>query len=424
MKDPDTLADVEQILTIADFESEICKEAYETVLSMRDDGKPFDMILVRAEMKRRTGEDTTQFILECLDMAPTTANVKLYCQEVKRDANDRRAARIGREIDRAVFDGAGAEQIVELTQSKIDEIKQSANCEVADSRSSVSRFRDYYKKVKASPDMAFCKTGYSSLNRRLGGGMFNGGMYIVGARPGMGKTTLGINIAENIVTAEKPVMFVSLEMTESQIVAKRMSCNAGIPYTNLLTGALSTAAEKEMDTVADVLAERPFNLIAESKISVVDIGRLARKIKGLSAIVVDYFGLISVSDEQQQKPRYEQMTNISADIKALAKLLNIPIMVLCQLNRENTKSTSKRPQLQDLRDSGAIEQDADAVILLHRPEYYSDEKEKPDYVPPEIEDIELIIAKNRHAGTGTEKMQWRGKTGEISEVDTVHNDVR
>ena len=423
IKDPDTLADVEQILTIADFESDVCREAYRMALKMRDDGKPIDFVLIRAEMNRELGEECAQFLTGCVDMAPTTVNVKLYCLEVKRDANDRRAARISRELDKAVYSGADAEEIVSLAQSKIDEIKASETGDVVDSKSMVAAWNEYIEKVRNNPEFAYSKTGYPYLDRKLGGGMFKGGMYIVGARPGMGKTTLGVNIAENIATAQKPVMFVSMEMSRIQIMAKRMSCNAGIPYTRLMNGSIDASTAQEMEIVLEVLASRPFYLADKSRMTVVDIGRAARKIKDLSAIVVDYLGLIQVPEDQQQKQRYEQMTNISADIKALAKVLNIPIMVLCQLNRESAKTADKRPSLTDLRDSGAIEQDADAVILLHRPEYYSEDKKKNDYVPPETEDIELIIAKNRHFETGMVKMQWRGTTGEISEVSVRHDDV-
>lgn len=422
LQDADTLTDVEQILTIADFDSNACREAYQVVLDFRDAGKPLDWILLRAELNKRIGTDCTEFVTGCLDTAPTTTNIDAHCKAVKDAANDRRAAKLSSELNTAAFNGADASEIADIAQSKIDEIRANTTGEVSDSKSMVSRFRAYYQKVKENPDFAYCRTMYASLDRKFGGGMFRGGMYIVGARPGMGKTTLGINIAENIATANRNVLFVSLEMTEEQIVAKRLSCNAGIPYTMLMGGTLSAAAEKEMGMALDVLDERPFNLATKSGMTVVDIGRAARKIKDLSVIVIDYLGLVGVPEEQQQKSRYEQMTTISANIKALAKLLNIPIVVLCQLNRESTKSSDKRPQLVDLRDSGAIEQDADAVVLLHRPEYYSEDAKKPDYVPPEHEDIELIVAKNRHAGTGTVTMQWRGNTGEISEVDTRHDE--
>ena len=256
---------------------------------------------------------------------------------------------------------------------------------LSQARKMVSEWSSYYEQVVSNPGFAFCKTGFSALDKTLGGGMFRQGMYVVGARPGMGKTTLGINIAENIAKRGECVLLVSIEMSRTQVMAKRIAKEGGISYTKLMTGGLSETGGEMAGKVAQRLAERPFYLIDKSKVTVIDVGRAARQIEGLTAIVVDYLGLVKPEETKTNKPRYEEMTDISADIKALAKLLKIPVLVLCQLNRENANSADKRPQLQHLRDSGAIEQDADGVILLHRPEYYSKEKESlsDDYVSPE-----------------------------------------
>jgi replicative DNA helicase len=142
-----------------------------------------------------------------------------------------------------------------------------------------------------------------------------------------------------------------------------------------------------------------------------EIGRKARQIGNVSCIIIDYMGLISCSDDSRQKPRYEQLTEISAALKATAKALNIPILALCQLNRESTTRSDKRPTMADLRDSGAIEQDAGAIILLHRPDYYTI---KESGETPEMEEIELNVAKNRHAEPGIVRMWWHGNVGKIS----------
>lgn len=420
--EPDLLEDVERILTIADFSDELCAETFRAFQKIRDSGKLADLALVRAEVNKAAQDDCTQFLIGCMNITPTTANLKEYCNLVKEDANNRRAARIGRDINEAVYGGASADEVVELAQSRIDEISGGGSGDVLDGGSMVLAWGDYNEKVRKNPEFAYCKTGYESLDQKLGGGMFRAGMYIVGARPGMGKTTLGINIAENISKFGKPVMFVSLEMGRVQIMAKRIGCSAGLPYTQIMNGTLpEQRVQEELPLILDVLSKRPFYMTDKSKLTVVEIGRAARKIKDISAIVIDYLGLLGVAQDQQRKTRYEQVTNISADIKALAKVLNIPIIVLCQLNRESVRSADKKPSLTDLRDSGAIEQDADAVILLHRPEYFNKEKEDGSYIPPQIEDIELIVAKNRHFETGTVKLKFRGSTGEIlSSVDRYY----
>jgi replicative DNA helicase len=423
---PEVLEIIEAVLTSADFEDAACRETYLAALSLRDDKKPVDAVLLGDELKKRTGENMTGWLIELMQNTPTAANVEAYCRLVKEDANKRRLSRIAEAINENTASESGADwrEIASEALEQINEIEGNAGGDVVSSLDMANDWMEYYDKVVKNPEFAFCRTGYSSLDRMLGGGMFRQGMYIVGARPGMGKTTLGINIAENIAKRDSNVLFVSMEMSRTQIMAKRIAIVGGISYTKLMNGSLADAGRAEAIRTAARLSERPFSLVDKSKMTIVDIGRAARQVKGLSAIVVDYLGLIRPEDVKANKPRYEEMTDISADLKALAKLLGVPIMVLCQLNRENSSSSDKRPQLQHLRDSGAIEQDADGVILLHRPEYYNKEKLKDDYVPPALEEIELIVAKNRHGETGLVKLSWRGVTGEIKEFDTRREEPR
>lgn len=416
LKDPDTLEAIDGILTPADFQIDLCREVLSAALRLRDEKKEIDALLIREEIGKAVKVDCTRFLVECMELCATTANVAEYCRLVKGEANKRRL----QSISLGIYDGVqGFSDWQEIASSALDQIadiSDDSGCEVMDSSAMVSAWREYYDKVSQNPDFAFCRTGYRSLDKKLGGGMYRSGMYIIGARPGMGKTTLGINIAENIAGNGKKVLFVSLEMDRIQIICKRMACFAGISYKKLMAGGLSQRGMEEAMLTADTLSKHPFFVSDKSGSCTADIGRMARKAKGLSAIVVDHLSLMRPQTENANKPRYEQMTEISADIKALAKALGVPILVLCQLNRENAKDGDKRPQLQHLRDSGAIEQDADGVMLLHRQEYYSKDKLDPDYVPPEWEELEVIVAKNRHGETGLVKMQWRGLTGEIQET--------
>lgn len=415
---------IEATLTPADFEDDVCRAAYLASLSLRDDKKPIDAVLIGDELRKQTGENATGWLVELMQNTPTAANVESYIRLVKEDANKRRLLQIAEAINDGTDSQIDWHDIAAEAVEQISEIADAASRDIVSSLDMASGWMDYYNKVVKNPDFAFCRTGYTSLDRMLGGGVFRKGMYIIGARPGMGKTTLGINIAENIAKRGSDVLFVSMEMDKVQIMAKRIANAGGISYSKLMNGQLADAGLTEAITTASMLSERPFSLVDKSKITVTDIGRVARQVKGVSAVVVDYLGLIKPEDVKSNKPRYEEMTEISADLKALAKLLGIPIIVLCQLNRENSSSSDKRPQLQHLRDSGAIEQDADGVILLHRPEYYSKDKLEDGYVPPDVEAIELIVAKNRHGETGLVKLSWRGVTGEIREFDNRHEEPR
>lgn len=418
---PETIDIISAVLTPGDFELEKCKAAYAAALKLRDDGETVDILAISEQLNKSGEKNNGEWLTGFMQSTPTAANVEIYCKLVKQAANRRRLLDIAGQISTGVDDYADWQEIVSKAVEQIEDIADSANTDVVSSTEMATQWIEYFNKVSKNPEFAYCRTGYKSLDFKLGGGMFRQGMYIIGARPGMGKTTLGIAIAENIAKANKNVLMVSLEMSRTQIMSKRLARTLKLDYTKLMTGTLSADEQKQATYSAVELAERPFYLVDKGKMTVADIGRAARRIKGLEITIVDYLGLVRSEKTNGSKPRYEEMTEISANIKALAKLLGIPIVVLCQLNRENTQSGDKRPQLQHLRDTGAIEQDADAVILLHRPEYYADKKSK-DYTPPDHERIELIIAKNRHGETGTVEMAWQGSTGDIAEVDYRHTD--
>ena len=217
------------------------------------------------------------------------------------------------------------------------------------------------------------------------------------------------------------MLFVSLEMTAVQIMAKRIALEGGLQYTQLMSGKLGETDEEVMQEAMGRLTDRPFFLTTKSGMTVGEISKTARQIRDLSLIIVDYMGLIPASEESRSKPRYEQMTEISAGVKALAKSLNVPILALAQLNRENMTRKDKRPTMSDLRDSGAVEQDAGAIILLHRPEYY-ETREQGDAA--ETEDIELNVAKNRHAAPGLVHMTWDGGKGSIRSKVSVPTEYK
>ena len=401
-------------LSADDFVDDDLRLAFEVIGDLRREQKAYDPVIVANEMGKRKPGDYVPMIAEAMRETPTAANVILYCQAVIDNANRRK-------LVTALSDASGESVFGDWRSEagKVLALIQNLNHQEEDiitGADLAASFLDYYSITKDNPENAYCRTGFSDLDYRLGGGMFKSEVYIVGARPGMGKTTLGINIAQNIVNRGKAVLFISLEMSGNQIQAKRIALETGIRYTDLMTGRITPDEEEQMRDWIDGSREKPFYLITHG-ITVGEIARKARQIEDLSCVIVDYIGLITCAEESRQKPRYEQITEISAGLKATAKELNIPILALCQLNRENTTRQEKRPTMSDLRDSGAIEQDAGAIILLHRPDYYEQSKEKEkeaEDTAPEMEEIELNVAKNRHAEPGLVKMWWNGNVGRIS----------
>ena len=412
------LADIERAGIVADdFGDTTCQAIYRAALKLRDEGQRIDPVTVGAEAVRfGAAQDLTAWMHDTMETVPTLNNLAVYCGLVKRESKRRRLQAL---FDDAVMgvsygDYTGA---VETVMQGIGEIcGGEVSGDIADGDALSVRFEDYYKRVKAHPGEAFCETGFDELDAQLGGGMFRSEVYIIGARPGMGKTTLGINIAEQVASNGRAVLFVSLEMTADQIMAKRIAL-CGLEYTRIMTGRLNADEEEQMEQTIAKIRERPFYLTTRSGLCVAEIQRLARQVRDLQLVIVDYLGLIAPNEGSQSKPKYEQMSEISAGIKALAKGLNVPVLALAQLNRENMQRKDKRPTMSDLRDSGAIEQDAGAIILLHRPEYYETHEPGVEVV---TEDIELNVAKNRHHTPGMVRMAWSGGFGRIvSKGDAV-----
>lgn len=395
-------------LTAEDFGSEICRESFLVIEKLRDDGLPVEPPMIADSLAGRITGDPNSFLEGCMICATTPNNIEAYCERVKDEAIKRRYIdTLLRSAERANFGNwkAEAATVWEMLQQL-----KTTDTAIMNGQMLADSFLDYYEQVRENPEAAFCKTGFADLDRQLGGGMFKSEVYIIGARPGMGKTTLGINIAQNVARRGGSVLFVSLEMSEQQIMAKRLSLETGIKYTDLMTGRIDANEEQKMRDWLTVQKKQPFFLTTKNS-TVGEIARRARQIRDLNLVIVDYIGLISCTEESRSKPRYEQMTEISASLKALAKTLRIPVLALCQLNRENVSRGDKRPTMADLRDSGAIEQDAGAIILLHRPDYY--EQKDAEEERPEMETIELNVAKNRHAETGMIRMWWNGSIGKL-----------
>ena len=263
----------------------------------------------------------------------------------------------------------------------------------------------------------FVPTGFRDIDILLGGGMLSSGMYILAARPGMGKTTVALNIADRVAERTGPVVFVSLEMDEEQLMAKRLSRLSGIPGNRLLMDKRTGPEGGRLAEVRSKLSRLPVHISQRPAVTVDDIALLARKVKGVKLLVVDYIGKITPGQGAQRKNRIEYMTEISGALKTLARTLRIPVLVLCQLNRQTEGQSDKVPQLSHLRDTGATEQDADGVIFLYREDYYAEKK--PSGFDPSP--LEIIVAKNRHGSTGKCEM---AACLALSKINPVSNDPR
>lgn len=388
--DPACLPEVMEHVTEDDFVLESNRAIFRAAVSLDRRGEPIDPVVIL----REAGDDTSRdYLLNLMETTATAANAGVYAAEARKASMRRSLRALGASLaeQTGMDDPRG---IIADAQRELERIEaQDTSRELASSGDTLMAFWEHRGAVDSGRG-GFVPTGYRSLDRLLGGGLLNSGFYILAARPGMGKTTFGLSVADNV--AEKgPVLFVSLEMDEEQIAAKRLGRAAGIAYDALMMGTLSGEERSRAAQWSSKVSQVPVYVNKKPRATVDEISNMARRVKGLRLLVVDYFGLIQ--PDGRQKSRYEAMTDVSGQLKALARKLKVPMLCLAQINRENTSRQDKRPQLSDLRDTGALEQDADGVIFLHCPSYYN--QERPD--PWEPDPMDIILAKNRHAGTGT-----------------------
>ena len=255
------------------------------------------------------------------------------------------------------------------------------------------------------------KTGFSGIDNVLAG-MGNSDLILVGARPGMGKTSFALNIATNVaLQTKKKVCIFSLEMSAEQLVSRVISSEAMVDSYALRTGKLDPKQWEDIAMATSRLAECDILIDDTSGISVTGMKGKLRRVQNLGLVVIDYLGLMQ-SDKRSDN-RVQEVSDISRNLKIMAKELNVPIICCAQLSRGPESRTDKRPMLSDLRDSGAIEQDADTVIFLYRNEYYD-----TDANQEEGNIAEVIIAKNRHGSTGTVKVGWIGRFTKFRSIAT------
>lgn len=396
------LPDVLGVLSADDFALSINREIYVAVAEMYRAGRPVDPVLLQGAIGG--GVD---YMRQLIEVTPTSANVMAYAGEVRKASMRRQLAALGeRLIKLSVSDDPG--QAVADAAKTLEDIEATDRAnELITSSQALDLYYAHRAKIEAGKS-GVVGTGYRSIDQLLGGGMLPGGLYVLAARPGIGKTTFALNIVSTAVKTG-PVVFFSLEMSEEQITSKRIASQSGVGSKDLLmTAALPADTHAAIARAAKELAEEPFYLNRRPTASVAEIHSAARKVKGLKLLTIDYFGLIRPS--RKNASRYEAMTEISGSLKHLARSLNVPILLLAQLNRANSQRSDPRPTLSDLRDTGALEQDADAVMFLSRD---ADDLARSEDEVPEVTELQVILAKNRHGPTGTRTMSYSLATGRI-----------
>ena len=406
--DADCLPAVLALLQPEDFALEPTRAIFAAARDLDREGKRADAVTIEAQLAKDGAPLTREYLMQLMETTPTAANVEGYAAIVREASQRRQLRTLGESIVERSQAAESPTEIIGDAARLLERLEEQDAGDILSSKDAVFQFYRYRDTLEKGSGVAV-PTGLTGLDRLLGGGFLDGGLYLAAARPGVGKTTVALTIADNVAQDVGPVLFVSLEMSDEQLTAKRISRCTALSSSDLLTRKLDGGKYKAITDAGEYLCKLPLFLNRRPRCSVSDIRALARKVKGLRFVVVDYLGLIQ--PEGRAQSRYEAITRISGDLKALARTLNVPILALSQLNRANEARADKRPTLADLRDSGSLEQDADGVILLHRKDYYEDE-DSGAAVP-----IELHLAKNRHAGVGTIELAFDKRTSSFVEFE-------
>ncbi len=391
----------ERYVRTGDFRDERCRAVYSAALGLRAAGKVIDPVSIKDQAAHDGVALGLDYLVQLMNITPTAAHAADYARRVAEDARKRQLKELLERIQQN--DAAPLHETLSALREGMQELSDcTTHTGLISPDDSLRRFMDYA--AKGSSQSNFVPSRFPLLDKTLGGGFIRGGLYIAGARPAVGKSSFAVNLADTI---QGNVLFVSLEMSPDQITGKRFSRRTGIPTGRLLSGQLSEEEWGKLAQASDILSRSGVYINDRYDLTVSGVQNLAESVPDLQAVIVDYLGLIQPASRGGST--YENTTQISRDLKRLALSLNVPIICLCQLSRSVESREDKRPRLSDLRDSGAIEQDADAVMFLYRDDYYKGQAGDPSVV-------NLNVAKNRHGGLGTIDFRFFRAISRFAEV--------
>ena len=405
--DPGCISEVIDKVKASEFYIQANKDIFETIFSMFAYGQTIDPVTVLDQMKTRgvLKENSQIYLAELMQVTPTAANVLQYASIVRDRALLRALADVAGEINDMVFDGVGeADDMLEVAEKKVFALRQGRN--VGGLMPVATVINNVYDQLSAAAasdsKIPGLTTGLNDLDDCILG-LNKGDLVLVASRPGMGKTSIALNIALHVgKTSGRTVAVFSLEMAREQLVTRLLASESLVDSQKLQTGRLNQDEWRRLGAAAAVIAATDIRIDDNPTLSVADMNAQCRRLDNLGLIVIDYLQLMQSaggSAKYASESRTQAVSDISRMLKIMAKELNVPVLCLSQLSRANESRQEKRPMLSDLRESGAIEQDADIVIGLYRDGYYNKETTTPNKA-------EAIVLKNRHGNTGTIELMW------------------
>lgn len=418
------LPEILNILAPKDFYEKRHQIIFDTMAHLYDDHKPIDLLTLTSALKARKALKDIgggEYLAELSNFVPAASHAKAYAEIIEKTAIRRRLINAGSLITEKAFeDDVNTDDLIGSAEAKLFEV--SDKIVRSDYVSMDSLLADAFDRIenlhKNKGALRGLKTGFRDLDKKTAG-FQKGDLVIIGARPAMGKTTFAQNLAYNIASInKKAVLFFSMEMASNEIVDRIVSDVSGVNNWNIRTGNLT---DEEFQKIGDALAEMdeiPIYIDDTSSMTIAELRNKARRAMhdhDIGIVIVDYLQLIQGS-ERYRGQRTQEVSEVSRGLKILARELDIPVIALAQLSRNVTGRENPRPILSDLRESGSIEQDADLVMFLHRPDYYRQNDDNYE----ETNITELLIAKHRHGAVGKIELYFHPELLRFMSLDKEH----
>ncbi len=420
----DILPEVLTIVRPRDFYEPRHQTIFQAIVDLYDQHKPVDLLTLTAELKSKKQLNTigkASYLAELSNFVPAASHAKAYADIVEKASVRRRLISAGTQIaEKAYADDADADNLIGDAERELfevsDKIVKSDYVAIDDLLADAFDRIDELHRNKGA--LRGLKTGFRDLDKKTAG-FQKGDLIIIGARPAMGKTTFAQNLTYNIATINKKgVLFFSMEMAANEIVDRMISDVSGVDNWKMRTGNLSDEEFQKIGDAMDEMDGLPIYIDDTSSMTIVELRNKARRAMhdhDIGVVVVDYLQLIQGSDRYKGN-RVQEVTEISRGLKILARELEIPVVALAQLSRNVTGRDDPRPVLSDLRESGSIEQDADLVMFLHRPDYYKQNDDNYE----ETHITELLVAKHRHGAVGKIELYFHPELLRFMSLDTTH----
>ncbi len=408
-----------------DFYLQTNRDIFETIYEMFSYSQVIDPVTVLDKMRERGVFDeqaSTKYIMQLMEITPTAANAKQYAQIVHDKGLQRKLSDAASDIVGMVQEGVGsAQDMLEAAEKRIYALRRGNTNESLEHVGTIllQVFDLLTERSEAGSDITGIPCGLRDLDKKLSG-LNKSDLMILAARPGMGKTSMALNIALNVAKRfpKKTVAFFSLEMSKQQLVTRLISNESFVDNAKLKTGQLSVDEWSKIGIASAALSQTDLRVDDNSSVTVAEMNAILRRIDDLALVVIDYLQLMTAAGNKPSysgENRQQVVSDITRSLKIMAKELGVPVLCLSQLSRANESRQDKRPMLSDLRETGAIEQDADEVLFLYREDYYNKETEKQNVA-------ECIIAKNRHGETGTVELQWLPQFTSFADREWRHDE--